>query len=117
MLLAMLYPQFIVLTVREPVMLLASQTLDRECTGSGLFLQLLTEHADDGVDPVPLIAMRVRGHAFGTVGGAVGRDVQRVFSATQRTQRRAFFVVLRGGRGQVVRRHLPESEVEAGPIK
>lgn len=117
MLLAMLHPQFIVLTVREPVMLFASQALDRERTGSGLLLQLLAEHADNGVDPVPLIAMCVRGHALGTVRGAVGRNVQRVFGATQCAERRALFVVLRGGRGQVVRGHLPESEVEAGPIE
>ena len=97
----------------EPVLLLPSDALDGESARGGLLLQLLHELRHHAVDPVPLLAMRRRSHALRAVRRTVRGDVLRVLAAAQGAQRRTLLVVL-GRRGrQVVRRQLPESQVES----
>ena len=47
--------------MREPVLLLTCETLDREGARRRLLLEFLAECIDNGIDPVPLLAVRICG--------------------------------------------------------
>ena len=100
--------------MREPVLLLTRKTLDREGASGRLLLEFLAERIDNGVDPIPLLAMRVCGRTPHAIRGPICSRIQRILMTAQSTQGRTLLIILRRGRREVVGRHLPEGEVETG---
>jgi hypothetical protein len=99
--------------MREPMCLLLRQPLDRVPPRCRLCLELLREGLRELRVSVPLCAVGLRTLTLRPIGRTVCYGVLGILLATQRAQRSAFLLVPSGGRGEVVRRQLPECEVES----
>lgn len=93
--------------------LLTRQPLHGESARYCLLLELLSQGVYKSVIPITPLSMRCRREALRPIGRAVSCYKLGIFLSTEGSQCGAFFIVLESRRCQIIRRHLPESEVES----
>ena len=99
--------------MREPMCLLLRQPLDRVPPRCRLRLELLREGLCKLRISVPLAAVDLRALTLCPIGRTVRNGVLGILLPAERAQRSTFLLVPSGRRSEVVRRQLPECEIES----